>query len=192
MKQRAPPELKKTHPLGKAPQLETGDGRVLVESLVIARYLIETYDKEGKFKGDGGKNDWIRDEELCNCAAASIGPVMIMEVLMTAAAQATPFFVRPLVSVVHSALRKGFSLAELDMFFGYLDKQLGEQDYFMGSSPARPDFIISFPVDACIALGVLDIKKFPKLDQWYARCHARPAWKRGLEKGNGYDMRVKL
>src|ERR1700744_4969928 len=67
--QRSPPELKQTHPLGKAPQLETGNGRVIVESVVIAKYLIETYDKTGKFKGDGDKNDWLRDEQLCNLAA---------------------------------------------------------------------------------------------------------------------------
>ncbi|OAP60065.1 hypothetical protein AYL99_05067 [Fonsecaea erecta] len=191
VKGRAPPEMKKTHPLGKAPQLETGDGRVIVESLVIAKYLIETYDKTGKFKGDGVKNDWIRDDQLSNLAAASIGPPMILEVIMTVAVRLTPFFVRPLVSVVHKQLRGGYSGPELDAFFKYLDDQLGDQDYFMGTTPGRADFILSFPVDTCTAAGFIDIKKYPKVEKWHARCRERPAWKRCIEKGNGYDLTFK-
>ncbi|KIW32752.1 uncharacterized protein PV07_04276 [Cladophialophora immunda] len=191
VKQRAPPELKETHPLGKAPQLETGDGRVIVESAVIAKYLIETYDKTGKFKGDGNKNDWIRDDELCNLAAASIGPPMIVEVIMTAAVKLTPFFVRPLISLVHKQLHQGYSGPELDAFFKYLDDQLGDQDYFMGSAPGRADFILSFPVDTCTAAGFVELKKYPRVEKWHARCRERPAWKSSLEKGNGYDLSFK-
>ncbi|KIY00688.1 uncharacterized protein Z520_03353 [Fonsecaea multimorphosa CBS 102226] len=188
VKQRAPPEMKETHPLGKAPQLETGDGRVIVESPVIARYLIDTYDKTGKFKGDGQKNDWIRDDELCSLAGASIGPPMILEVIMTVAVKLTPFFVRPLISLVHKQLRGGYSGPELDAFFKYMDDQLGDQDYFMGTTPGRADFILSFPVDMCTAAGFIDIKKYPKVEKWHARCRERPAWKRALEKGNGYNL----
>lgn len=52
-KGRAPEDLQQIHPLGKAPQLDTGDDRLILETLVIAKYLIETYDTEGKFQGDG-------------------------------------------------------------------------------------------------------------------------------------------
>src|ERR1700761_4723746 len=188
VQQRSPPELKETHPLGKAPQLETGNGRVIVESVVIARYLIETYDKTGRFKGDGEGNDWIRDDELCNLAAASIGPVMVLEIIMLAASKLTPWFVRWLMAAVHAQLRKGFSGPELDLYFMYLESKLEGQDYFMGQEPGRADFIISFPVDQCTAIDVVDMKKYPRLEKWHARCRTRPAWKRALEKGNGYNL----
>jgi len=191
VKQRAPPELKATHPLGKAPQLELGNGRVMAESTVIAKYLIDTYDKTGKFKGDGDKNDWIRDEELCSIAAASIGPVMILELILILASRVTPFFVRWLVSVVYSNLHKEFSGPELHLYYKHLDDQLEGQDYFMGQTPGRADFIISFPLDQCTAINIIDIKKYPRLEKWHARCHERPAWKRSLEKGNGYDLGFK-
>jgi glutathione S-transferase len=157
---------------------------------VIAKYLIDTYDKDNKFKGDGDKNDLLRDEQLCSLAAASIGPVMILELILLVATKMAPFLVRWLVGVVYSALHKQFSGPELHLYFQYLDDQLDGQDYFMGSNPGRADFIISFPVDNCVAINILDLDKYPRLQKWHGRCQARPAWKRGLEKGNGYDLSI--
>jgi len=188
---RAPPEMKETHPLGKAPQLETGDGRVIVESVSIARYLIKTYDKAGKFAGDGGKNDWIRDDQLCELAAASIGPVLVVETILTFAVRFTPWFIRFIPAAIHRNIAGAFSHPELAAYFKYMDDQLGDEDYFMGSTPGTADFIISHPVHSCTAAGMIDLKKFPRLEKWHARCQERPAWKRALEKSNGYDMAFK-
>ena len=191
-KGRAPDELKQTHPLGKAPQLETGDGRVLAESLVIAKYLIDTYDTAGKFKGDGERNDFLRDDQLCNLAAASMGPVMNLELIMTIIENAMPFFIRPLFSVVHKQLHKGYIGPELALYFQYLNDQLGDQDYFLGTNPGRADFVMKWPMDLCIRNKFVDVRAYPKLDKWYTRVNERPAWKRSLEKGNGYTFSTKL
>ncbi|KAJ9637079.1 uncharacterized protein PV06_01396 [Exophiala oligosperma] len=184
-KRRAPEELKKTHFLGKSPQLVTGDGRVIVESLVIAKYLIDTFDKDGRFKGDG---DWIRDDELCNIAATSIAIPMVTEILFIAMAAMSPFFVRPLVSMIHSGIHKGYTGDELALNFSYLEEQLGSAEYFGGSSPSRADFIISWPADNCVQNNIIDFTKFPRLAKWHQRCQERAAWKRALEKGNGYRL----
>jgi glutathione S-transferase len=71
---------------------------------------------------------------------------------------------------------------------GYLDEELGEQEYFMGKEPGRADFMISWPLDMISQNGWIDVTRFPKVKAWHERCHARPAWKRGLEKGNGYVL----
>ncbi|KIW55962.1 hypothetical protein, variant [Exophiala xenobiotica] len=185
-KRRAPEELKKTHFLGKSPQLCTSDGRVVIESLVIARYLIDKYDKKDRFKGDG---DWLRDDELCNIAAATIGIPMSVEVLFTMMAKLSPFFLRPLIYPIHRGIHQGYSGPELDLNFGYLDEQLGDREYFGGSSPSRADFILSWPMDVCALNHFIDLEKFPALAKWHKRCQERPAWKRALEKGNGYNLK---
>ncbi|KIV84403.1 hypothetical protein PV11_00186 [Exophiala sideris] len=182
---RAPEELKQTHFLGKAPQLETGDGRVIVESLVVAKYLIQTYDKEGKFKCNG---DWIRDEELSNLAATTIGSLTILELVFSLLEQASPWFIRPLLSTVHAKMHSAFTGPELDLNFTYLEKQLGDQDYFGGAFPSQADFIISWPMDQSMARNLIDVEKHASLAKWYERIHERPAWKRSSEKGNGYSL----
>jgi glutathione S-transferase len=159
-----------------------------VESVVIAKYLIQTYDKDHKFRGSGGKNDWIREEELCHLAAASIGPIIVFETVMTMAARLTPFFVRPLVSLVHKQIATQWCYPDLDLMFTYLDGKLEGQDYFMGPEPALPDFIISHVAHTTVDGGMINIKKYPRVEKWHLRCQERPAWKRSLEKGGGYDM----
>jgi len=181
--------MQKIHPLGKAPTLETGDGRVIVESLVIAKYLIDTYDTTGRLKGDEGHHDVIRDDELCNMASASIGPVMVLQQIFSIITKASPFFIRPLVSTIHKHLHAAYIGPDLDLDFRYLNGQLGDQDYFGGSCPARADFILSWPLDTCTQNKFIDIARYPNLDRWFRRCHERPAWKKSLEKGNGYSLR---
>jgi len=187
-KTRSPPELFETHPLGKAPLLETGDGRVISESSAIAKYLIETYDTAGKFKGSGKSNDAIRDEELSSLGGTSIGPMMFQEMFLDILTKQMPFFIRPLVSGLHGYVRKAFLGPELSALFNYLNDQLGEQEYFMGTSPGRADFLLSWNFDFCTQRGYVDVKKYPNLDRWYTRCHERPAWKASLSKGNGYNL----
>lgn len=188
---RAPLSLKETHFLGKAPQLITADGRIIVESTAIAKYLIDTYDKEGKFQGDE-KNDIYRDEQLCSHAGTSIMPWMIVYLLFDGMIQLSPFFIRPLFSLLRYGLHTQVLEKEMKLNWQYVNDQLGDQDYLMGTSPGRADFIMSWPADFCIAQNHIDLKDYPKLEAWYRRCEARDAWKRSLEKGNGYDLSFKL
>jgi len=164
--------------------LETGEGRVIVERSAIAKYLIEKYDTAGKFKG----NDSIRDEELTSFAGASIGPVMMLEMIFDLVVDQSPFFVRWLFAGAQSGIRKVYTGPELDSMFKYLDSQLGEQDYFMGESPGRADFMVSWPVDFCVQKKYVDLSKYTTLSTWYERCHARAAWKESLNRGNGYKL----
>lgn len=191
-KYRAAPELKKTHHMGKAPQLVTADGRIIIESSAIAKYLIETYDKAGKFQGDGGENDVYRDEELSSFSSATISPGMMLNMTFDMLVALSPFFIRPIFSMARGQLQKQFLEPESASQWQYINDQLGDQAYLMGSSPGRADFLMSWPVDCCLARGYLDIKKYPKLDAWYQRCQARPAYKRAVEKGGEYDLTFKM
>lgn len=60
--------------------------------------------------------------------------------------------------------------------------------FFMGEHPGRADIMLEFPLTTIKHRGWADLKEFPKLDEWLERVYARPAFKRSLEKGNGYDM----
>lgn len=185
---RAPPELAETHPMGKAPQLILADGRVLIESGCIAKYLIDTYDTENKFKGDGGKNDALHDQMLSDFINSSMNTNFVVGVLFLALAAKSPFFMRPLVNVMWKAMRAGYWDADVDLALKYIGSQLDGQDYLMGASPGRPDFLLTFVYDNLAQRRLINEDHYPKVKEWRKRCEERPAWKRSLEKGNGYDV----
>jgi glutathione S-transferase len=174
--------------MGKSPQLVTADGRIIAESAAIAAYLITTYDTAKKFQGDGGRNDWVRDESLTSFAGASMGPIEMMKLFLDIATLQTPLLLRPLVRWVMGAIDRAFTGPELKQMLKYLEGELGGQEYFMGKEPGRADFMLSFPMDITVAFGWVDLGEYERLKGWRERCRAREAWKRGLEKGNGYDM----
>ena len=61
--------------------------------------------------------------------------------------------------------------------------------FFMGEHPGRADVLLEYPMSFIKHREWVDLpKEFPKLDEWLQRVHDRPAFKRSLEKGNGYDL----
>ena len=63
--------------------------------------------------------------------------------------------------------------------------------FFMGEHPGRADIMLEYPISMAKHRKWVDLKKeFAKLDEWLQRVYDRPAFKRSLEKGNGYDLSV--
>jgi glutathione S-transferase len=75
-------------------------------------------------------------------------------------------------------------VSELDNHFGYLDSLLAGRDWFVGKELSAADIQLSFAIQAARLLYGLD--KFPNLAKFLDRIHARPAYKRALEKGGTY------
>ncbi|KAG0646431.1 Glutathione S-transferase 3 [Hyphodiscus hymeniophilus] len=182
---RAPPELQKIHPLGKSPILVAIDGTVITESSVIASYLLKTYDTDGKFATD----NWLRDDILVSFSGTSLGLTMTIELFVDIAVSQTPWPLSYIPKALQRSVRNGFTTAEFKKSFTYLEKELGEHDWFNGRELGRSDIIMSWPFDNIGQRGWFDLKKdFPKLGAWRERILNREAWKSAIEKGNGYNM----
>ena len=184
---RAPPDLSKIHPLGKAPILVTTDGRTVAESSAIALYLLNTYDKEGKFTSH---NDALRDEQLTSFANNSLGIVNALQLFVDLMASASPFFVKPITNAIKGKTRQTFTHPEYEKMLAYLENELEGREYFMGGSqPGRADFMMSWPLDNIVQRKMVsNLDVYPKVKAWHERCQSRPAWKKALERGNGYDL----
>lgn len=80
----------------------------------------------------------------------------------------------------------------LSKVLGDLERELAEGPkggFFMGGRPGRADIILEFPMAMIKQRKWVDLEKeFPELDRWLTRCYERPAWKRCIQKGNGYDL----
>ena len=187
---RSPDELFEVDSLGRSPVLVTASGRVIVESGAIASYLIQTYDTAKKFQPAAAPEDpdldWIRDEILTNFAGASFGPINVLQMFLEILTSQTPWLFRPLTRKLTGAIASQATTKEFQKYLTFLERELGERDYFMGKEPGRADFMLSYPMDMIAERNWVDMKTFPKLKAWRERCQSRPAWQQGLNKGNGY------
>jgi len=169
---------------GKSPVLITADGRMIIESTAIATYLLKTYDTRGCFAA----RDWILDEELTslsNAFAVLYAFGMIFDLL----AKHSPWPISYATRAINNAAWKSFLGPECDKAFTFMVNALGDEQWFNGGSPGRADFLLSFPLDMVAQRKWVDFdEKYPSLGAWRTRIQERPAWKRGLEKGNGYDL----
>ena len=194
-KNRAPESLRKTHPLGKSPQLLTPEGRVVIERAAIAKYLLDKYDTAGKFKlnPNDQENDVVREEELISFGASSFSPILVTQMVFKFVRDGSPFFLRPIVGSISAMVNKAFLNKEADAMMKYLDDGLEGKQYFLNTeNPTRVDFLTLWYMDLSKIAESSALGTYPNIKSWYDRCKARDAWKRSLEKGNGYEMDIKM
>jgi glutathione S-transferase len=165
----APESLKKIHPLGKSPVIKDGSV-VVIESGAILEYIVRKYGK-GRLAPAEDSPEWPRYLQLLHYAEGSaMLPVMLKLYLSRLGEAAAPL--APRVT------------SEIENHFGYLDRELGDADFFVGKELTAADVNLSFPIQAARLLHGLD--KFPNLARFLDRMHARPAYKRALERGGPY------
>ncbi|KAH8656720.1 hypothetical protein BGZ60DRAFT_532301 [Tricladium varicosporioides] len=182
---RAPPELSKIHPLGKSPTFVAVDGHAIVESSAIITCILTTYDTTGLFKA----SDPLHDIELTSLAGSSLGAINATQLLVELLARNTPWPIVYITRAIKSQVEKIFTKEEYKKFMSYLEEDLGEKEWFNGERLGRCDVMLSWPLDMIAERGWVDFKRdFPKLGAWRKRIEDRDAWKRGLEKGNGYEL----
>ena len=67
-----------------------------------------------------------------------------------------------------------------------MNQSLAGRDYLMGGELTAADVQMSFVGEVGRAFGRLGDK--PDLNAWVDRLHARPAYKRALERGGDYNL----
>jgi glutathione S-transferase len=68
-----------------------------------------------------------------------------------------------------------------------MEGELANSDWFAGAEFSAADIQMSFPLEAARARGGLDAKR-PRLMGFLERIHARPAYRRAVEKGGAYAL----
>ena len=165
----APESLKAIHPLGKSPVIRD-DGQVVIESGAIIEYVVRKYGK-GRLAPADGTPAAVTYLQLMHYAEGSaMLPVMLRLYLSRLGEAAKPL--EPRVA------------SEIENHMGYLDGLLAKTDWFVGNTFSAADIQLSFAIQAARLLYGLE--KFPNLARFLDRIHARPAYKRALEKGGAY------
>ena len=165
----APKELRRIHPLGKSPIIEDDDKK-FAETGLIVEYLVRRY---------GANLAPSRDTELywrykywLHYAEGSLMPPLLLKLVIDR-----------LGLLAFPA--RGFVRSQLKLHLDYLEAELAVAQWFVGDHFSAADIMLSFPLEVATGRAGLDATR-PKLMNFLQRIHARPAYKRALEKGGAY------
>jgi glutathione S-transferase len=78
-------------------------------------------------------------------------------------------------------------LPNIERNLNFMESELGKDDWFAGPQFSAADIQMSFPLEAARMRGGLDGKR-PRLMAWLERIHARPAYRKAIERGGRYDL----
>jgi glutathione S-transferase len=179
----APPELLAVHPLGKSPVI-TDDGNTIAESAVIMEYVLDTYGG-GRLRPAPGTAAFQRYRYWLHFAESSIQPQLLVKLHIRAIESAPR--PDPAQAIVQVAIEgtKHWTDHNLRLQLDFMEAELNRSAWFAGDEFSAADVQMSFPVEAARERAGLDASR-PKLMAFLATIHARPAYRRALERGGSY------
>jgi glutathione S-transferase len=182
----APPELRAVHPLGKSPVIED-EGQVLAESGAIIEYLAERYG-EGRMAPVAGTPERLRYRYWMHFAEGTAQPPLLLKLLFDRLDKGPmPFFVRPVARAIAQRAKGSFVQPNIERNLDFMEGELAKSEWFAGSEFSAADVQMSFPLEAAQVRGGLDAKR-PRLMAFLERIHARPAYRRAIDKGGAYAL----
>ncbi|KRA61623.1 glutathione S-transferase [Caulobacter sp. Root655] len=179
----APPELRAIHPLGKSPVITDGD-KVLAETGAIIEYIIDTYG-QGRLIPPAGSAERLRYTYWLHYAEGSAMTPLLLKLVFTALPARAPGLLRGLVKAVAAKAQAGFVDPQLKSHIDYWDVELSKTEWFAGPAFTAADIMMSFPLEAGAARAGAASR--PKVAAFLDRIHARPAYRKALERGGPYD-----
>jgi glutathione S-transferase len=173
-----PPGWRDTSPLGKIPAFRDGE-RTINDSSVICHYLERRFPKPSLYPTDDA--DFARALWLEEFADGGIVPLGGPKIFL-------PLVLRPLLTqkpvdaAAEEAARKTFD-EELAPLFDYLERQLGDEEFFVGGRLSIADVAIASPfVNMRHAGFAPPRKRWPKLRGFLDRMWQRASFKKPIEE----------
>jgi glutathione S-transferase len=169
----APASLRQVHPLGKSPVI-TDAGMTVAESGAIIEYIVDRYGN-GRLIPASATPERLRYTYWLHYAEGSAMPPLVMNLVFN------------LFGTGDSSANDAFIAPQIKLHFDYIEDELGKSTWFIGEEFTAADIQMSFPLEIAATLPG-QIESRPKINQFIERIHARPAYKRALERGGKYDF----
>lgn len=194
----APPALLEVHPLGKSPVITdtdidtdtptSGEGNLTVaETGAIIEYILERYGN-GRLLPPAGTPERLRYRYWLHFAEGSaMSPLLLKLIFTRIPTQPMPFFVRPIARGICDKVLATMVEPNVKRQLDFMEAELGNSEWFAGSEFSAADVQMSFPVEASAQRTGLDASR-PKLMAFLKRIHARPAYRKALERGGPYSF----
>jgi glutathione S-transferase len=182
----APPELRQVHSLGKSPVITDG-ARTIAESGAIIDYIVERYGG-GRLAPAPGTDERLRYTYWMHYAEGSaMTPLLLKLIFDRIESGPMPFFVKPFAKAIARQFKRAFIAPQLKLHLDYLEGELSRSPWFVGQELTAADIQMSFPLEAAAMRAGLDASR-PHLHAFLQRIHARPTYRRALERGGQYDF----
>ncbi len=182
----APPELRKLHPLGKAPIVTDGD-KTLAESGAIVEYLVDNYD-DGRLRPADGTPQRLSYNYWLHYAEGTFLSLMLLSLIISRIESAPmPFFAKPIAKGIAAKVRNGYLDANVQRNLDFMESSLNNSLWFCGDEMTAADIQMGYAVDAAEVRANLD-DDYPNLAGYLQRVRARPAYQAALEKGGPYEL----
>lgn len=182
----APPALLEVHPLGKSPVI-TDDGITVAESGAIVEYLVDRYGASRLVPPPGTPERRAWTYWLHFAEGSAMPPLLLKLIFDRVKSAPMPFFARPVARRIADTVMGSFVTPNLTRQLDYLEAELARRPWFAGAEFSAADIQMSFPVEAADSRGGLGAGR-PHLRDWLQRIHARPAYRRALDKGGPYTI----
>jgi glutathione S-transferase len=183
----APPELVRVHPLGKSPVLSDA-GITVAESGAIVEYLLDTY-AAGRLRPPAGTDERRRFTYWLHFAEGSAMPPLLLKLIFDriGSGEGMPFFAKPIARGIASKVKARMVEPNLKRQLDFMEGELARSAWFAGDDFSAADIQMSFPVEAAAQRAGLNGSR-PKLMAFLKKIHARPAYRRALERGGPYGF----
>jgi glutathione S-transferase len=183
---RAPQSLRDVHPLGKSPVITDG-ALTLAESGAIIEYLVDNHGGT-RLAPPLGTPERVRYVYWLHYAEGSAMPLLLSKLIFDRMERAQmPFFVRPIAQSIARRGKSSFVAPQIAQHLDYLESELARSTWFAGTEFSAADIQMSYPIEAAAARAGLNASR-PNLMTFLDRIHARPAYRRALERSGGHTV----
>jgi glutathione S-transferase len=114
-------------------------------------------------------------------------PPLLLKLLFTVMPKRAPALLRPLVRKVSNQALTALVNPQLKQHMAFWESELAKTEWFAGKEFTAADIQMSFPLEAAAARSGLEVGH-PRAMAWLDRIHARPAYRRALDKGGPYSV----
>jgi glutathione S-transferase len=160
----------------------------VAESGAIVEYLLDEHDPEGRLRPKPRTPEGRRYTYWLHFAEGSAMPPLLMKLVFDKVRSApVPFFIKPVVKGIADKVTSSFIAPNIGSQLAFMEAELAQRPWFAGTQFSAADIQMSFPLEAAASRGGLDTR-YPKLSDFLARIHARPAYQRALEAGGPYKL----
>ncbi|RZL92429.1 MAG: glutathione S-transferase, partial [Variovorax sp.] len=143
---------------------------------------------QGRLAPAAGTPESLRYRYWLHFAEGSaMSPLLLKLVFDKIESSKMPFFAKPIAKAIAGKAKSSFVMPNINAHLDYMEGELGKSRWFAGEEFSGADIQMSFPIEAAQARGGLD-KARPKLMAYLERIHARPAYKKALERGGPYGL----